>query len=370
MLQALLLRHFLLPVHGGHALARVREQVRVLLAAPQEPDGHRVEVEDGRAGDDRGRGRGAAPAHDQGVQGYPRRQEGALGGGHECAALRAVSRGRADHVPQDQRARRRVASQEDQHLPRDERAVPRGDRQPLTGHPALCQRRRRQRQGLEGRRPPDLHGLLGPVPRLDAFAREEEAAHDLPADIGQGPQHVRGRGLRAPRWARRPRLHRDQVRDLLWRVEGVVADHRERPVARRSEGVRRGHVVLRGPRRELRARLRAPAQLHRPHRAQAVQARGAVAHLDQLRSLPRARGRRPDGLHSPRLCRGDARVGAVRFEGAWLRPRRDPRLPQPHQAEGEGGPPLRGAAPAVPPRPGLGGMSRAAFAPCPVANPP
>ena len=45
MLQAQLLRHHQLSMHGSHSVAGMREQVRLLLAPPQEPGGHRVALE-------------------------------------------------------------------------------------------------------------------------------------------------------------------------------------------------------------------------------------------------------------------------------------------------------------------------------------
>ena len=65
LLQAQFLRHHELPVHGGHSVASVRQQVRVLLAAPQESSRNGVALEGRRARLHRGGGRLSPQGHDQ-----------------------------------------------------------------------------------------------------------------------------------------------------------------------------------------------------------------------------------------------------------------------------------------------------------------
>ena len=101
VLQALLLRYRVAPVHGDDAQPRVRQQVRVLLAASHKPGWPRVAVEDGRRGGNRREGVARAPRDDQADEGRPGGHTGAVRRGYGPEALRVVAGGRAHHVPRD-----------------------------------------------------------------------------------------------------------------------------------------------------------------------------------------------------------------------------------------------------------------------------
>mmetsp|Transcript_54714 Transcript_54714/g.173761 ORF Transcript_54714/g.173761 Transcript_54714/m.173761 type:complete len:208 (+) Transcript_54714:204-827(+) len=207
MLQALVLRHRVAPVHGGHPLAGVCQQVRVLLAPPHQPRGEGVEVGDGPRRHDRRHRRERARQDGQANEGRawgPARQAGR---GHGPPALRAEPGGGTHHVPADQRARGGAARPPHIHLPRHQRAVPGPHGADGARDAAVRVGGRGDPREPQGHRPPHLQGLLGALPRVPAPAARKAAAHGVPPHARGGLEHGGGGGVRQAAGARAPGLH-------------------------------------------------------------------------------------------------------------------------------------------------------------------
>ena len=92
--QAFVLRDRLLPVHGGHALARLRQQMRLLLAPPRQPSRHVLPLAGRQPAAAHRRLRGGAQGDGQADEGRARRE------------ARAIRRGVQDRPPLRTLARR------------------------------------------------------------------------------------------------------------------------------------------------------------------------------------------------------------------------------------------------------------------------
>mmetsp|Transcript_15805 Transcript_15805/g.37807 ORF Transcript_15805/g.37807 Transcript_15805/m.37807 type:complete len:346 (-) Transcript_15805:298-1335(-) len=334
VLQAHLLRHHQLPVHGGHPVARVRQQVRVLLAPSQEPRRPGVAMEDGRPQVHRRRGRPGARPNDQGDQGHPRRQDGPVEGGPHRPALRAEPGGGAHHVPSHQRVPGRAARAAHLDVPGNQRAASRCHRAAPAHHPAVRQRRCAHPRVARGHRPSPVPGCVGSPPPFPPIPKGQGPTDRGKADGRQGVEFRRGRGIRRAHrpWPLLP--SRDEGRHLLRQVRCVQPQHEQLAVA--SRGGRSGHPAPRRAQSLARGRRRRrPAPLRVRLRAQALgvgavgagrsvcvrrsrDRRAQVEDVDRLRQIPGAghQGRR--GSH---LClwRGglhgrDTVVGSVRCQ--------------------------------------------------------
>ncbi len=199
---------------------------------------------------------------------------------------------------------------------RGARRTPRSSRRHLL--PRALSRRRRDRHGRDGERPPRPHGRARWLPEVGG-----DQAHP-PAPRRRRPvrRHVPRRGAHRRRHQpreRRPGVRPRQGRQHLLDRHGVPPRRtaprgdapRRGPRRAHQPGARRAHLLRRGrgpPRRRRAARQERPAPRSRPPRRHAAQPLPDVRRLHEGRRLRHRQGRRPAVVDARWHAQGQARV--------------------------------------------------------------